>query len=458
MTGGAWSETASDEIDLRLYVERLWRARYLILGVTLAAAGIAFGASRLFLPKVYEASTLLVVETETTPADRQAAPVRGVALSPAGYREIVESDAFQRLARESSGLPEGGGDGLAIRARAVPQANLLELTAEALDPKTAARAADHAATLLVAEVDRVNEERIRSALELLERQQAAAEQEMEQAVEALRAFAESHPVVEQLQREQWATLGLIATYQSRLAELEIAIGTQAAGVDELRRRLDAEAPTLVLDRALVPEATMLPEAARQSPGAQASRPVVSLQDERINPVYVELRTQLNAREPQLVELRAEREHLQESLAELTDRAQALTGQLLDLQAQQQILESRVEVARRSYETASSQYQMQRAALAGRIGESTLTVVRPAVEPMSPSRPRTLLNTVVAAFLAAMMSVFGVFIADWLRQEPPKEAPQHAGGGTIGEPERAAPAALESPVGRGAPPDGAMGRA
>ncbi|MBE3598758.1 MAG: hypothetical protein IMX02_08175 [Limnochordaceae bacterium] len=98
-----------------------------------------------------------------------------------------------------------------------------------------------------------------------------------------------------------------------------------------------------------------------------------------------------------------------------------------LQAQQRELEWQVESARRSYETASQQYQLQQSVLAGRTGDSALTVVRPAVPPAAPSRPRVLLNTVVAAFLGLMASVFGVFVVDWLREPAAVAAPGAARG-------------------------------
>ena len=62
-----------DEIDLREYVQVLWHARYVIIGLTLMASLVAFAVSRFVLPTVYEASTLVVVEA---PAGLERGEVR----------------------------------------------------------------------------------------------------------------------------------------------------------------------------------------------------------------------------------------------------------------------------------------------------------------------------------------------------------------------------------------------
>ncbi|MEW6047386.1 MAG: hypothetical protein AB1609_13045 [Bacillota bacterium] len=114
-------------------------------------------------------------------------------------------------------------------------------------------------------------------------------------------------------------------------------------------------------------------------------------------------------------LKVERENVQGALSRLAEELQALTAELVRAQAERQELTWQVDTARRNYETAVSQYEAQRMVLAGRLGASTLTLVRPAEAPTAPARPRTLLNTVVAGFLGLMVSIFGVFFAEFWRQ-------------------------------------------
>ncbi|WP_324717247.1 Wzz/FepE/Etk N-terminal domain-containing protein [Carboxydochorda subterranea] len=417
-----------DEIDLRLYVERIWRGRYVIAAVTLGAALLAFLVSRLLLPRVYEASVLLVVQPQETQASPENAPaVQVVALTPAGYKEIVASDPFQALVREGM-VRENRANlvGFSLEARVVAQSNLLELKAEGPDALSAARVANYAASLLRDEVVRVNRASVQSTLQQLAEQRDHAKQAMDEAVARLQAFSERGAAVQELQSERDSKLQLIAQYQTRLSDLEISLATQRAGLEELRKQLAAQPAVIKLDRVLSPEGAALAQAAR-SLDLQRAEPLVNLQDEQLNPVHVTLASEVSIREASVVQLSTERDQVKEALARLSDDVKKLTGELVALQAQQRELEWQVESARRSYETASQQYQLQQSVLAGRTGDSALTVVRPAVPPAAPSRPRVLLNTVVAAFLGLMASVFGVFVVDWLREPAPAAAPGAARG-------------------------------
>ncbi|MBE3598759.1 MAG: hypothetical protein IMX02_08180 [Limnochordaceae bacterium] len=308
-----------DEIDLRLYVERIWRGRYVIAAVTLGAALLAFLVSRLLLPRVYEASVLLVVQPQETQASPENAPaVQVVALTPAGYKEIVASDPFQALVREGM-VRENRANlvGFSLEARVVPQSNLLELKAEGPDALSAARVANYAASLLRDEVVRVNRASVQSTLQQLAEQRDHAKQAMDEAVARLQAFSERGAAVQQLQNERDSKLQLIAQYQARLSDLEISLATQLAGLEELRKQLAAQPAVIKLDRVLSPEGAALAQAAR-SLDLQRGEPLVNLQDEQLNPVHVTLASEVSIREASVVQLSTERDQVKEALARLSD--------------------------------------------------------------------------------------------------------------------------------------------
>ena len=425
-----------DEIDLRLYAQILWRARYVILGVTFLAAALAFVVSRFVLPPVYEAGTLLVVEMpEPSPTQPGAsvAPARAVALTPAGYKEIADSEAFQALLREK--LSESPGAGakaeVKITARVVGQTNLLELTAEAPTAELAARWANEAAAMLLQEVERLNASRRERALSPLEGLIRQSRQTLDEALKRLQAFTERGPSVERLENEQSVKLKLIADYQNRLDAINVSLAAETAKLETLKRQLADEPRTIALSKALSPEAAAMAQAL-QGLGTQDARPLVSLRDEQVNPVYVELKKEVALRQATVASLQAERDRVEAALRRLTGELQALTAELVRAKAELQELSWQADSARRNYETAVAQYEAQKAALAGRLGESTLTLVRQAVPPTSPSRPKALLNTVVAGFLGLMVSIFGVFLAELWKQpvsgqvQVPASSP--AGGG------------------------------
>lgn len=438
-----------DEIDLRVYAELLWRARYVIVGVTLGAALVAFVLSRFFLPKVYEASALVVVESPVTldrgqvamrlrpdgalVLDEQpVAPVQVVSLTPAGYQEIVESDAFRTLLRQQIANPSSGlsQPDLTLRARVVPQTSILELTVEASRPDWAAEWVNQAAALLLKEAEQLNEARMSRALELLERQLEQSRKALEDAQARLQTFIEQGPPVERLRNEQSVKLKIMGDFEAKIASLNTALASETKKLESLRARLAQQPRTVTLRRALLPYSSGVPTA----DGSRAAAPaqgVTQLQYEELNPVYVQLQEQVATQEATVAALNAEKQSLEAALADLAKELQELSSELARTEAELQDLTWQADAARRNYETALSQYEAQRTMLAARIGSSSLTLVRPATPPEAPARPKVLLNSVVAGFLALMVSVVGVFVAELWRQPVMTEPRQGAGDAAHG---------------------------
>lgn len=420
-----------DEIDLRAYAEVIWRGRYAIVAITLTAVLVAFLVSRFLLAPVYQASVLLVVEGKTalpTDASPQLPELVAASLMPLdarGYQEIVQSPAFQDLVKRR-GQELFGADGpYQVTARVIPQTALVELSAEASRPDWAARLANEAASLLLQEADRLNRSRLERALTLLEGQISQARADLDQALQKLQAFTLQGPNVDERQNELNAKLSLLSDYQKRLTQLDVLLRTETTKLQELQSQLANEPALLTLKKALSPEAAALSQAIRGL-GLSAGEPVMSLQDEQPNPVYVDLRSRLAAQEVTVAGLQAEREQVRAALERLSQEVQRLSSELVTLQAEQRELTWQVDTARRTYETAVTQYEAQKAVLAARFGESALTLVRDAPVPQQPARPKTFLNMAVAGFLGLMLSIFGVLVAELWRQPAPArsvESPQ-----------------------------------
>lgn len=410
-----------DEIDLRAYAEVLWRGRYAIGVVTLAAVLVAFAVSRFLLTPVYTASVMLVVESQGQPPREDPsqllpwlAATRPAPLDSRGYQEIVQSAAFQEALRQTAQRVLGPDVGYKVSARVVPQTAMVELSAEANGPEQAARLANEAAALLLQEAERLNRARLERALALLEAQSAQAKANLDQALERLQAFTRRGPSVEERQNELNGKLELLAEYQKRLTQLDVVLATETTKLKELQAQLASEPQRLTLKKALSPEAPALTQAIRGL-GLSIGDPLMSLDDEQVNPVYVDLRTRVATQEVAVAALREERTKVQAALDQLSEEVQRLSTELIGLQAEQRELTWQAETARRLYETAAVQYESQRGALAARLGESALSLVAPAPIPRTPSRPKPLLNAVVAGFMGLTVSVIGVFVAEFWRQ-------------------------------------------
>lgn len=418
-----------DEIDLRAYAELLWRGRYAMAAITLTAVLGAFLVSRFLLPPVYEASVLLVVESQGPPSNEHLAQLqisqlvavaRPAPLDAKGYQEIAQSSAFQAAVRQRAQQLLGREGAHRVAARVIPQTALVELTAEAPRPDQAASLANAAASLLLEEAEHLNRSRLERALALLEGSISQARANLDQALEHLQVFTRRGPSVEERQNELSGKLQLLAEYQKRLTQLDVILTAETTKLNQVKAQLSAEPQRLTLKKALSPEAGVLNQVLRGL-GLPVGETLMNLDDEQLNPVYVDLRRHAATQEATVAALQAEREKVQTTLDQLSREAQNLTSELIGLQAEQRELTWQADMARRMYETAVAQYEAQKVVLAARLGESALSLVRQASLPDGPTKPRPLLNAAVAGFVGLMVSMFGVFFAEFWRQPVRAEA-------------------------------------
>ncbi|MGQ9718223.1 MAG: GNVR domain-containing protein, partial [Anaerolineae bacterium] len=112
--------------------------------------------------------------------------------------------------------------------------------------------------------------------------------------------------------------------------------------------------------------------------------------------------------------------LEEKSAEMDARRAALEPEILSLQEQLQEIRTEKDrltrardVARETYMTLARKVEEARIAAEENSGE--VRIASRAAVPEKPASPRKLLNTAVAGVLGLMLSVFGVFIAEWWQQ-------------------------------------------
>lgn len=111
---------AVDEIDLFAYLEILWRHRWPLLGLILAAMAAAAILSWWVIPPTYEATSMVQV------GNAQLDLSLG---SPETYRSILLSGPVLSRAARTSGV-EKDIIGKAVKAEPVPNTNLLKLTVQ----------------------------------------------------------------------------------------------------------------------------------------------------------------------------------------------------------------------------------------------------------------------------------------------------------------------------------------
>jgi len=404
-----------EEIDLREYILVLLKHWKWIAGVTLVAAVVALVVSFL-LPPTYEATALLAV---TRPRyvmqfDPRIAPVESVSsavIQPPykAYPELASSDEVlqELLAQLNPRLEKVETvEDLRelIKAKSGTDQSLVILTVRWKDPEEAAEVANLWAEILVRRANEIYGSAGESQFQFYQQQLQRAEEELRTAEEALVAFqARNQESI--LEHQLGSRRQMHADYLA--AQREIAYIIQ--DIRGLREQLSRQP-------------------ADQSVGLSDQLTVLFLEIKAFNahasaPIQLQVDSAATLSDKSLAEQIAFLDELvrvlEEKSAEIEGQISALEPEILALQQQLQEvytendrLTRARDVARETYITLARKVEEQRIAAEDNTGD--VRIASRAAAPEEPASPRKLLNTAVAGVLGLMLSVFGVFMAEWWR--------------------------------------------
>lgn len=259
-----WVETAEpDEIDLREYIVVLWRRRWLILAVVVAALAVAAVASSLITPVYKLETTLALAQSQGGLYGNQVVGAGDAGEQPSvsqgGFygnqavaKEVLMSEDFLRQAVGRVGLPQSreylGLLSGALKVEPVQGSNLVKITLEASDPRIAKALLQSMATLYAER----SEEELAEQRKLLTRQLAAMEKwqaDIDQNIDQTRkllagsagyegfeARLERAMLLTTLQGQEQLRLALVDRYLSLQRELASIKGVQVIQPPEVPAR------------------------------------------------------------------------------------------------------------------------------------------------------------------------------------------------------------------------------
>ena len=428
-----------EEIDLREYILVLLKHWKWIAGVTLVAAVVALVVSFL-LPPTYEATALLAV---TRPRyvmqfDPRIAPVESVSsavIQPPykAYPELASSDEVlqELLAQLNPRLEKVETvEDLRelIKAKSGTDQSLVILTVRWKDPEKAAEVANLWAEILVRRANEIYGSAGESQFQFYQQQLQRAEEELRTAEEALVAFqARNQESI--LEHQLGSRRQMHADYLA--AQREIAYIIQdIRGLREQLSRQPADQSVGLSDQLTV----LFLEIKAFNAHASQSGELLTLRDREFleikafnahasAPIQLQVDSAATLSDKSLAEQIAFLDELvrvlEEKSAEIEGQISALEPEILALQQQLQEvytendrLTRARDVARETYITLARKVEEQRIAAEDNTGD--VRIASRAAAPEEPASPRKLLNTAVAGVLGLMLSVFGVFMAEWWR--------------------------------------------
>ena len=399
------SAVCEEEIDLRELVEILWRKRWLIVGVTVGLAIVAWLVSMWVLPRRYQASAYLVLHPWPTRTGEDlplpAPPTVDTLIT------LAQSDAvFRRLEQAA----KDRGQELEIsqpQAVAINQ-EAMRLSVTASDPDDAAWLANSWAEIISEEINDIY------GLDALETHLKVEQQNAYQVYEE-----KQQAYVEALQNEQRITWQMELDKANKELECLVSHQRDLPGLLEAVQKLRAHWEDLPADAPVPVQEGLLLMSLSQKGWQLGMCSSVSV------PVQMQISSQgipLNVTQG-LASLDAVDSLLQEREEAMAARRTALEKQIIGLKATLNSENAHLNELQRARDEAWTRYQ--RAAKVWYtlkvFGFSDRPLVEknlPAIAPKSPSSPRPLLNAALAGVIGLISSALAVLIWSWWRQEEP----------------------------------------
>ncbi len=419
------SNAYPDEISLREIIEIVLRGWKFIAVITVAAVVISALISFFVITPSYEASVTLMASAATKIESPQTkGGVSGFLDSLSGlamptldtYREQVKSPIVLQNVLASMGVKD---DALTqrqlagkITAEIVDNTNLLRIRVRDSEPKLAANIADSVAANFVKYVTELANEQELTFCRYLEKQMDIEKGLLDGARAEYEDFLAQSRSVHELEAEIGSRLNLIADYRVQSMEKEVQENSKRAAFKILKDELETTEKVLVTKRSLSEDAllhSILSNTAGESPEKTGG---LSMENQEINPNYLNLEMSIAELKADLASLAAERENIGAQIEQNSIELKSLQREFAEKQHREDTLKRNVSLAKQTYDAFYSKYEEIRIAQTGQTGETNITLTVPAMVPTVPISPNKRLNVAIAGVLGLMLSVFIVFLKDY----------------------------------------------
>ncbi|MGI6162264.1 MAG: GumC family protein, partial [Christensenellales bacterium] len=216
----------------------------------------------------------------------------------------------------------------------------------------------------------------------------------------------------ELQKEVDSKTDLITSYKTDLLNTEIGEKRIIASLIAAKEELENTSDKVLLKKSITDDSILTQYTGNKTGKAIEDIANINLESEEINNVYINLKSQVNNYEIKLSEIKAEKEALAKALETTRNELETLQANLADKQHQDNIIRQKVDFAQSTYEAFLKKYEEIRILKSSDIGDASIIVVSPAVEPLRPVEPNKKLNLAIAAVLGLMLGTFIAFFTEY----------------------------------------------
>lgn len=432
-----------EEISLRELLEILLRGKKIIAGITIAAIIISGIISFLVMDPVYESKVVLMASGIS--GRQQVIPdAEGVEgfldtlsqyqysqLSIETYKEQINNpqvlqQTIDELNLNEAGITRRNLKGM-IGLATIKDTNLITITVKHNDRKLATDIANTIARKFTDFVSEKAKEQAVKSSNYIKQQMDIEKENLDKVLLEYKEYLSQPRGLQELQKELDSKLELITQYKTDLVNTSIEEQKVRASLASVEQQLLNTPQKITVKRSLLDE-PYLSQALHDATGKNSNDLFgVRVEAEEVNAAYILLSNIMTNLKVELVKLNAQKNNLNKEISVLQKELESLQGDLAVRQHEDIIMREKVKFAQDTYNAFLEKYEETRIASSSAIGESTIIIVSPAVEPLQPIAPNRKLNIAIAAVLGLMLGVFIAFFREYWQASDPKKG---AGTNTV----------------------------
>lgn len=299
-----------------------------------------------------------------------------------------------------------------ITLSTIKDTNLITITVRYSDKKLAASIANTLARKFTDFVSEKAKEQATKSSNYIKQQMDVEKENLDHVLLEYRTYLSQPRGLNELQKELDSKLELITQYKSDLLNSNIEEQKLRASLTAAEGQLKNTPQKITVNRSLLDEPYMS-QALEDSTG-KSSKDLfgVKVEAEEINEAYIELKKIASNLNVELAKTVAQKNNLQKEITTLQSELETLQADLAVRQHEDIIIQEKVKFAQDTYNAFLEKYEETRIARSSAIGDSSIIVISPAVEPLKPVAPNKKLNVAIAGVLGIMLGVFVAFFREY----------------------------------------------
>lgn len=425
-----------EEISLRELIEILLRGKKIIAAITVIAILVSGIISFLILEPVYEGKVVLMASGINT--KQQTVPqAEGVEaflntlsqyqysqMSVETYKEQINNpqilqQTIDELKLGDLGITRRNLKGM-VSLATIKDTNLITITVNYGNSKIAADIANTIARKFTDFVSEKSKEQAAKSSNHIKQQMDVEKEKLDQVLLEYKEYLSQPRGLNELQKELDSKLELITQYKTDLLNTSIEEQKTRASLTAAEKRLQNTPQKIVISRSLLDEPYMS-QVLKDATGSNSKDLFgVKVEAEEVNDVYTQLKILVSELDVELAKIIAQKNNLQKEISILQKELETLQGDLAIRQHEDMIIQEKIKFSQETYNAFLEKYEETRIASSSAIGESTIIIVSPAVEPMNPVAPNKKMNIAIAAVLGLMLGVFVAFFKEYWQTSESKK--------------------------------------